>query len=190
MPTPPPLASNPAQVAAAPAESQSMTLEEPRYRSVAAYASHTRRRRFCSGLTLVELMMAISIASIVLAIGATGWGYYREKINISVAGQEIAAMSVAIQMMCEDDRVCPATLPASLAKLDPWGNAYKYLRLGSAAATGQARKDHSLVPINSDFDLYSMGPDGQSSPPLTANASRDDIVRANDGRFVGPASSY
>ena len=55
---------------------------------------------------------------------------------------------------------------------------------------GHARKDHSLVPINTDFDLYSMGPDGRSSPPLTAKASRDDIVRANDGAFVGVAADY
>lgn len=52
------------------------------------------------------------------------------------------------------------------------------------------RKDHSLVPINSDYDLYSMGPDGKSQAPLTANASRDDIIRANNGAFYGKASNY
>jgi hypothetical protein len=57
-------------------------------------------------------------------------------------------------------------------------------------AHGHARKDHSLVPINTDFDLYSMGPDGRSSPPLTAQHSRDDIVRANNGAFIGIASEY
>jgi general secretion pathway protein G len=46
------------------------------------------------------------------------------------------------------------------------------------------------VPINSDFDLYSVGKDGQSQDPLTAPVSRDDIVRANNGRFVGLASTY
>jgi general secretion pathway protein G len=35
-----------------------------------------------------------------------------------------------------------------------------------------------------------MGPDGASVGPLTASASRDDIVRANNGRFVGTAASY
>jgi general secretion pathway protein G len=57
-------------------------------------------------------------------------------------------------------------------------------------ARGHARKDHSLVPINTDFDLYSMGPDGRSAPPLTAQHSRDDIVRANNGTFIGIASEY
>ncbi len=46
------------------------------------------------------------------------------------------------------------------------------------------------MPINSDFDLYSMGPDGRSVSPLTSSLSRDDIVRANNGRFVGTAASY
>lgn len=52
------------------------------------------------------------------------------------------------------------------------------------------RKDHNLVPLNTDYDLYSSGPDGASVGPLTAKASRDDILRANNGRFVGPASAY
>jgi general secretion pathway protein G len=55
---------------------------------------------------------------------------------------------------------------------------------------GQWRKDHNLVPLNSAFDLYSMGKDGQSQPPLTAAASHDDIVRASDGNFIGMASRY
>jgi general secretion pathway protein G len=46
------------------------------------------------------------------------------------------------------------------------------------------------VPVNSDFDLYSMGPDGQSKPPFTAAASRDDIVRASNGGFIGPVSDF
>ena len=53
-----------------------------------------------------------------------------------------------------------------------------------------ARKDRFLVPVNSTFDLYSMGPDGESVPPFTAAKSRDDIVRANDGGYVGRASGF
>lgn len=89
--------------------------------------------------------------------------------------------------------------PASLAEvgaqdyLDPWKNPYQYLNLSDPSdksSKGKARKDHSLVPINSDFDLYSMGKDGQSVSPLTAKASQDDIVRANNGRYIGLASQY
>jgi general secretion pathway protein G len=35
-----------------------------------------------------------------------------------------------------------------------------------------------------------MGPDGRTAPPLTARYSRDDIVRANNGAFVGVAADY
>ena len=52
------------------------------------------------------------------------------------------------------------------------------------------RKDKNLVPVNTDYDLYSMGEDGRSVGPFTAKASRDDIVRANDGGFVGLAADY
>jgi general secretion pathway protein G len=73
---------------------------------------------------------------------------------------------------------------------DPWGNPYVYTNLTTTKGKGKARKDRYLNPLNSDFDLYSMGEDGASSTPLTAKASRDDIVRANDGAFVGLAADY
>jgi general secretion pathway protein G len=44
--------------------------------------------------------------------------------------------------------------------------------------------------LNSTYDLYSKRKDGQSSSPLTAKASRDDIIRANDGGYIGLASAY
>lgn len=56
--------------------------------------------------------------------------------------------------------------------------------------SGQPRKDHFLHPISSDFDLYSMGKDGDSVAPLTAQKSRDDIIRANDGGYYGLASNF
>jgi general secretion pathway protein G len=89
-----------------------------------------------------------------------------------------------------------AQYPASLndmgigAMVDPWGNPYQYLNLQDPASGARARKDHNLHPINTHFDLYSMGPDGDSNAPLTAQASRDDIIWANDGAFVGIAADY
>jgi general secretion pathway protein G len=56
--------------------------------------------------------------------------------------------------------------------------------------SGQPRKDHFLHPISSDFDLYSMGADGQSVAPLTAQKSRAAIIRANDGSYYGLASNF
>ncbi|MHB8411164.1 MAG: prepilin-type cleavage/methylation domain-containing protein [Candidatus Acidiferrales bacterium] len=87
-------------------------------------------------------------------------------------------------------------LPNSLAgigrgnMLDPWGHPYQYLNFATAKGNGAFRKDRFLVPLNSDYDLYSMGRDGLSQPPITAKVSQDDIIRANDGSFVGLASQY
>jgi len=64
------------------------------------------------------------------------------------------------------------------------------LSLTVEGVNGKRRKDHSLVPVNSDYDLYSMGPDGKSKPPFTARDSRDDIVRAANGGFIGPVSEF
>ena len=73
--------------------------------------------------------------------------------------------------------------------LDPWDKPYQYIN-HAREPKSDFRKDRSIIPINTDFDLYSSGKDGASSPPLTVKASRDDIIRANNGAFVGLASDY
>ena len=61
---------------------------------------------------------------------------------------------------------------------------------GGKGGVGGARKDKFLVPLNSLYDLYSLGKDGESVPPLAAKASWDDIIMANDGGFVGLAKDF
>ena len=69
--------------------------------------------------------------------------------------------------------------------------SYQFLNIidGNPPAA-DVRKDGALNPLNSDFDLYSMGEDGESQAPLNAALARDDIVRANNGAFVGRAKDY
>ncbi len=97
-------------------------------------------------------------------------------------------------------------LPDSLNELgisdlvDPWGNPYVYLNFanaskdqhwgGSEEGTEKPRKDRFLVPINTTYDLYSIGEDGETAEDLLADKSQDDVVRASDGSFVGLASQY
>jgi len=87
-------------------------------------------------------------------------------------------------------------LPGSLADIgldtlsDPWGNPYQYLNFETVNGISELRKDRNLVPVNSEFDLYSMGPDGKSLSAFTAQVSRDDIVRANNGQYIGSVSNY
>jgi general secretion pathway protein G len=74
-------------------------------------------------------------------------------------------------------------------KLDPWGQPYRYYNI-LANGKGHARKDHALNPLNRDFDLYSVGPDGQTKPQITQKDSLDDVIRANDGVFIGVAADF
>lgn len=144
------------------------------------------------GLTMVELVLVIALVGILASLAASGWGGYQNRVKTKTAVEEITAISLVIDDYVSDKGTMPATLAdvGRAGQRDPWGNAYVYQNLTTATGKGKARKDHSLVPLNSDYDLYSKGPDGKSSSPLTAEASRDDILRANNGRFIGPASSY
>jgi len=58
------------------------------------------------------------------------------------------------------------------------------------SAIAKARKGHGRVPLNSDYDLYSKGNDGNSKAPLSAAVSQDDVLRANNGGFIGLASTF
>ena len=89
-------------------------------------------------------------------------------------------------------------LPDSLDEIgrgtlrDAWGNGYEFLNFSTlkGAGKGKMRKDRFLVPLNSTYDLYSKGKDGRSQAPLTARDSWDDVIRANDGGYIGLASAY
>jgi general secretion pathway protein G len=76
------------------------------------------------------------------------------------------------------------------ALLDPWQHPYEYLNFSTIEGKGPMRKDRFLVPLNSTYDLYSKGKDGESKPPLNNPESWDDIIRANDGGYVGLAAGY
>lgn len=145
-----------------------------------------------TGFTTIELLLAVALVAVLSTLALNAWSGWRERVDAKRAVDDITALSVVIDQHFQDTQGYPASLDAigRGGLRDPWGRAYQYLNLTTVSGVGQARKDHSLVPLNSDYDLYSMGPDGSSSPPLTARASRDDIVRANNGRFVGQASAY
>jgi general secretion pathway protein G len=148
--------------------------------------------RLQRGMTLLELLLALVMTAILLSLGYAGYRQVVERMRIS---RTIADLS-DIQLALDKFELNTGALPSSLndvglaAMLDPWGGTYRYLNIAEAIGPGAVRKDRNLVPINTDYDLYSMGRDGQSQPPLTAATSRDDIVRANDGRFVGKAEDY
>ena len=144
------------------------------------------------GFTAIEIMLAVAILAVLAAIALPSYSNYLERTRVTQAVRDIADLQTRIQQYYTENHAYPNSLAdiGSGSLLDPWGNPYQYTNLAEVNGNGKARKDRNLVPINSDFDLYSMGKDGASVPPLTAKASRDDIIRANDGRFIGLASDY
>ena len=149
-------------------------------------------RRPSPGFTLVEILLAVAIVAVLMFVAAPSYSSYVERTRVNQAIIDIVAIGAQIKAYELDNRDIPDSLAQIGAggKLDPWGRPYVYSAFRTPKDKGHARKDKNLVPINSDFDLYSVGKDGASSAPLTAKPSRDDVVRANDGAFVGLASDY
>jgi general secretion pathway protein G len=144
------------------------------------------------GFTLIELLIVILILGILAGIGIPAYRGYVERAKIITAIAEIKDISTAIEADKADDDVLPAGLNdvGYQNLLDPWGNPYQFLNIETLKGKGKAKKAPKGIQINTDYDLYSMGRDGKSQTNINANFSRDDIIRGNNGRFIGPVSKY
>lgn len=134
----------------------------------------------------------LAVIAIIGVLSSTGYSRLSSALEHAKVARAIGDLVIISREIASLD-----TLPPSLAAikrgnmLDPWGRAYVYNPFPpDQAPPGEARQDRFLVPINARFDLYSLGPDGQSAPPLTAPLSHDDIVVAADGGFTGRAVDY
>lgn len=148
--------------------------------------------RYC-GFTLVELLLVLVIVFILSTIALYRYNEYIDRKNIAQAKLDILFIEFEIDNFYAAGFSYPESLselPKTIPLLDPWGSPYQYLNITTTQSKGKVRKDHNLVPLNSDYDLYSLGKDKQSVSPLTAKASKDDIIRANNGDFVGLALEY
>src|SRR5262249_19685196 len=101
---------------------------------------------------------------------------------------DIGTISIQLYRWQSNTRKFPDTLAEANLNgfVDPWGHPYKYVNVATAKPT-DVRRDRNGTPINSDFDLYSMGPDGRTESRLDESNARDDIVRANNGQYIGVA---
>ena len=175
--------------------------------------------RTLGAFTLVELMIVVAIIGLLAGFAGSSYLGHVHRARTVRATAEIDGISAVLDgLAVDEDFQLPDSLAeiGEGGKLDPWGHPYQYLKIegnlpaghssvanglpdvaappggggGGPPAIANARKDRFLVPINSDYDLYSMGADGKSKPPLQARDSRDDIIRANDGAYIGPAERY
>lgn len=142
-----------------------------------------------AGYGLLELIITMVVVALLAALAVPVYHDAVTRAKIARAVGEIGALSVEIDRFSLNNNdqfpLTLADLPVEIPT-DPWGNNYQYMNI-RAGGTGKGpfRKDGKLNPLNSDFDLYSTGKDGDSAGPLSAKKSRDDIVRANNGAFAG-----
>jgi len=153
-----------------------------------------RRINRAKGFGLIELMITLVIASLLVSIAVPAYDNYVDRAKVAKAVGDIGTIAIEIgKFQLRNNN----SLPNSLVELgvdvpaDPWDQQYAYLNIVSAGlGVVGLRKDKNLNPLNTDFDLYSLGKDGSSKAPLSAKASRDDIVRANNGAYIGLGEDY
>ena len=157
------------------------------------------------GLALLELLVALVVASILATMGVAFYGSSGPNCDNPNARQgplmrakigQVTGDIGEIHMALAKFELSYNRYPDSLAEIgmdqkrDPWGNPYRYLVVFGRQDVGPVRKDHNLKPVNSGYDIYSMGPDGATASPFTSTNGKDDIVMANDGDYFGLACQY
>lgn len=158
-----------------------------------------------SGITLLELLVTVVIGAILVTIAVPMFGGATPDCDNPGAPQGPLVRSRIAQVTADMGRIHMAIskfelsnnrYPVSLAEAglgdleDPWGNPYQYLVVFGRKDVGPVRKDNNLKPVNTGYDIYSMGPDGRTETPFTSTMGKDDIVMANDGDYFGLACQY
>lgn len=149
------------------------------------------REKLCSsaGFTLVELIMVTAILGVLVMLTIPSYNHFVSKVKITRAITEIRGLEKDILASTVDKN----TLPNSLndvgrgSLLDPWGNPYQFLNF---ANPGIPRQNSLTFDLNTDFDLYSLGPDGLTNTDVSAGNGMDDLVRAGNGGWVGIGKDF
>lgn len=138
----------------------------------------------------LEFATVAAVVLITASFAVPAFSGYVERGRVARAVSDIGHLSLQLYRYKQRNNELPATLAeAGLGGVDPWGRPYVYLRAADVSRA-RLRKDADFVPLNTDFDLYSLGRDGESALALPAPQSRDDVVRAADGAYIGLGANY
>jgi general secretion pathway protein G len=143
------------------------------------------------GFTLLEVMIVMAIIGVLAVIAIPNYLAYRDKATMVRAISDIKNIEKKVMEYMQENNALPLTLAdvGLIGLKDPWRNLYEYWPI-TGDTKQKVRKDRNTHPINTDFDLYSKGKDGDTNFALTAHASQDDIIRANNGAYIGLVSNY
>lgn len=154
-----------------------------------------RHTRISMAMTFVELLVVVAMVGTLAAIGVPAYNNYIDKVKTHQCIEDIRFIEAALKAYRNEHGTFPETLdPIPQAQiLDPWDNSYVYFKIeGKTNAEKQANCRHlgTMIPMNNDFDLCSMGKGGKYNRNITTQKAQDDIIRLNDGAYVGLVSEY
>ena len=159
-----------------------------------------KRTQWSQGFTMVELVVVLGVLAVLTIIGMGVYSHFIDKAKNTRAIAEIRGLEKEILEFWHTYDRLPDTLGEldRSIMLDPWKTPYQYINFDTAPDSEEKRRTLGNKgkgkgkgdPLNSDYDLFSMGKDRTSAPVLTDNTSKDDIIRANDGRYTGLVSEY
>ncbi|HSD52437.1 MAG TPA: prepilin-type cleavage/methylation domain-containing protein [Candidatus Methylomirabilis sp.] len=143
-------------------------------------------------ITIVELLIAAAIVVTLAGIGFPAYNRYRYNADVAKTILDVRTVEQDIYQFEGENGRIPDGLEevGREGNLDPWKRQYQFLNNSTKKGKGQARFDKLNKPLNTDFDLYSLGRDGVTTPKIDTPESLDDIVRALDGQYVGLSAEF
>jgi general secretion pathway protein G len=153
------------------------------------FSGHWQKNKLFNrcGFSMVELVTVLSIIVILATMAIPTINRYIYTTKIAACATDIRTIDKAITAYSIDKNALPPDGPAGLGALgmsdmvDPWRRPFEF-KLNTPATE---LKDIANNPLNTDYDLYSLGQDGISVSAAGGDGNEDDIARTNNGTFVG-----
>lgn len=141
---------------------------------------HTSRQAF----TLVELIVVMGIIGVLAIMAIPMFEKYVATVKDNRSVADIRTLDKACIAYYIEKNVWPATLQVAGvgSQVDPWSRPYEYQLFGGGATP---LEDFIGNALNTEYDLYSKGPDGATATSSADAAAADDIIRSNDGQYSG-----
>jgi general secretion pathway protein G len=138
----------------------------------------------CRGFTLVELIVVMAVLGVLAMMAMPSLKEYIKVTKINACASDLRIIDKAVTAYYIERNVFPVQLSdvGYGSHMDPWKRQYEYKNL---SITGNPLMDSAGEVLNHDYDLYCTGEDGASIPAFGDPANEDDVVRANDGFYIG-----